>query len=440
MKNRRKCIVNVIFYVLVWLSYFSMSWFIDSRGDDFVFKAGIERYGTFMGWVKFFSHNWGGRVIPQGVLVCLLQVPEIWFHIFNASAWLLLIVYIGRVFDFAGVWNRKVEILLLSFSVFIVIPYGVLNGAVFWKCANVLYLWGTAGTLVVLYPFVCNINGKHYKKFDIILALIACVYTSSFEQAAVFMSAAAMVLFISDLLKNKKINGSLFTLTVLACILTIIFYKFPGNMVRTEAEVLGQFSKFDMFSIADKILLGIRYAVQNSESEVGILYVAMAFIVVVAVNKFRGEDKFFKVASYVILGYFLLCWNVWTSRSITGSDRNILAQIYLCINVDTVSFSFTFLEAMWECIHIVMLAFLGGMLMLINPGRMNPLVFISYCGGLSTMVIMGFSPTIYASGQRPRFIGYLMLICTVFCTVCELNQKADDVHLISQSESGKEGE
>lgn len=420
--NRKKYISMVAFYICVWLVYFIMSLFIVSRNDDFIFKAGIERYGSFAGWVNFFSNNWGGRVIPQGILVLLLQRSEFWFHFINASMWIVLLIYICRVFDYERTWNRKAELLILSFSIFTFIPGSVLAGSVFWKCANVLYLWGIAGMLVTIYPFVCIANGNSYKRHDFALAFIACVYTSSFEQGAVFMSAAVVVLLTYDLLKEKKVDLWLCLLAGTSCALTLFFYKMPGNAVRTKAEVLGSLPKFDMFSVPDKILLGIRYAVENSEAQVTVLYVIMAFIVFVSVFRIRREDKFFKTIAWILIGYFIFCWAICEGKSITGSDGNILEKIYLCINVDTVSFTFSFIDALLECIHIGMIVLLGYMLVIIVPGRVNPLTFISYYGGLATMAIMGFSPTIYASAERPRFIGYLMLVCTVFGSVCDLKR------------------
>lgn len=196
--NKRKYVGTAAFYICAWLTYFIMSWFIVSRNDDFVFKAGIERYGSFAGWVDFFAHSWGGRVIPQGILVLLLQTSEFWFHFINASMWIVLLIYICRVFDYEGAWDRKAEFLVLSFSIFTFIPESVLAGSVFWKCANVLYLWGIAGMLVTIYPFVCIADGSRYKRHDFALAFIACIYTSSFEQGAIFMSAAVVVLLVYD--------------------------------------------------------------------------------------------------------------------------------------------------------------------------------------------------------------------------------------------------
>jgi|GEM_PF-1012067 len=427
--SKKKYASTIFFYICAWLAYFAMSWFIVSRDDDLVFKAGIERYGSFLGWVKFFSHNWGGRIIPQGILVLLLQVPEIWFHVINASMWLILLIYICRVFDFNRAWNRKAELLVLSFSIFAFIPANVLSGTAFWKCAAVLYLWGAAGTLATFYPFSCVMYGKRYSRFDIVFAFLACIYTSSFEQGAALMTAGAVVLLVYVSLKEKKIDIWLLLLTGTACVFTVLFYKLPGNAVRAKAEVLGQLPKFDMFSVPDRILLGIRYAVENSESQVTILYVMLAFLVFFSVFIFRKKDRFFKAAAWAVLAYFLFCWVIWEGRSIGGSDGNILEKIYLCVNVDTVSFSVSFKDAFLECFHIGMIALLGLMLMMAVPGNINPFIFVSFFGGLATMAVMGFSPTIYASAERPRFIGYFMLLCTVFGVLCDIKTAGGFIYL-----------
>ena len=58
--NKKKYLSTASFYLCAWLAYFALSYFIVSRSDDLVFRDGINRYGTFTGWIDFFSHNWGG--------------------------------------------------------------------------------------------------------------------------------------------------------------------------------------------------------------------------------------------------------------------------------------------------------------------------------------------------------------------------------------------
>lgn len=437
MINKKLYIKDILFYLFVWIAYLFLSCFAYSRGDDFVFGAGIERYGSFIGWVKFFSTNWGGRIIPQGLLVILLQLPEIVFHLFDATMWVLLIKYVCKVFDYKGAFDRKIEFACFSVFVFLTIPAGVLNGTVFWKCANVLYLWGTAGALVMFYPFICVINEREYKKFDVVAAFVACIYTSSFEQAAVFMSAAAVVFLGYLIAKTKKVNLTLSVLTTISCVLTVVFYKLPGNTARKGIEVLCQLPKYDMFTTTDKILLGIKYAVERSETQVSILYFLLALVVFVSVRLFRKEDKLFLLAATGALAYFLVLWLYMTGKSIAGISFYLIDQVYLCVNVDTVSFSFSMWDFLLECLNIGMLTLLGIMLMLIRPGEINPIIFVSYFGGIATMAIMGFSPTVYASGDRPCFIGCLMLLCTLLCAVSELSRDKLKIKPLAEHEANE---
>ena len=411
---------TISFYVVLWVAFYLLSTFIANYEDDLVFKAGIERYGSFAGWVDFFSHNWGGRVIPQGFLVILLQLPDIFFNAINSSAWVILLRYVCKVFDFSKTFDRKVEIILVLLLIFTIIPSAVLSTAVFWKCAAVLYLWGTACALIVLYPFVCAINNRSFRRTDIIFAILACVYNSSFEQGAVFMSGAIVVLLAYVSLKNKHADKTLVTLTFLSFALTIFFYMTPGNSARMEAEVLGQLPKFDMFSTTDKLLLGIKYTVENSETQVSVLFLILSLIVLASVYKTRQSDKLFKIAAWCVLIYFSLHWVSLLGTTLTGNGDRMLVKMFQCINVDTTSFTFSRKMAALECLHIGLITMLGVLSMFLVPKRVNMLIFISYFGGLATMAVMGFSPTIYASGLRPLFIGCLMLVCTVLCAGCDM--------------------
>ena len=140
---------NCFFFLGLYIVYFLLSTCIHNVGDDLVFQKGIEQYGSLHGWIIFFSNNWSGRIIPQGILVALLQFPESIFHMINALMWVLLFTYVVKVYDIHRNFDMKKTIITISILTFSVIPKSVLSQATFWKCANVLYLWGSAMMLIV---------------------------------------------------------------------------------------------------------------------------------------------------------------------------------------------------------------------------------------------------------------------------------------------------
>lgn len=142
---------SICFYLVLLFLFFELSRYSYTKADDLVFQNAISRYGSFKNWVIFFGTHWGGRIIPQGILVLLLQTKEKLFHVFEALIWLILLRYVSKNYDPDGHINRKIAILLMACVTLCLIPMSVLSYAIFWKCANVLYLWGTSLTMAALY-------------------------------------------------------------------------------------------------------------------------------------------------------------------------------------------------------------------------------------------------------------------------------------------------
>lgn len=415
---------TLAFYTLLYICFFLMSSVIVNKNDDFVFMKGIEQFGSFTGWASFFVNNWGGRIIPQGILVLLLQLPGFVFTAVDAAMWVILLIYACRICDFGKRFDHRIETVLLAIGIFTLIPAAVLTGAVFWKCANIKYLWGTAGILVAIYPLVCQARNSSYTRKDLILAWIACIYTASFEQGAAFMSGALILLFLFNSFVKKHFDKHMMILTAAGIILTAFFYKLPGNALRSQIEVYGQMPKYDMYSAPDKLLWGLWYAVENTEQFMPLVFLALSGIVAYCAFRYRKEDKIFRLIGIVLFVYFGLCWIVRTGSVISG-NAHPLGFIYTMITVDNVTFGLNLREALCETIHIAMYALLGASLLYLRPGKTNILPFITFFGGLATMTAIGFSPTIYASGARPQFLGDFFLLCTVFVSVCDAAEGSD---------------
>ena len=92
----------------------------------------------------------------------------------------------------------------------------------------------------------------------------------------------------------------------------------------------------------------------------------------------------------------------------------IFSKIFTLINPDTTQFGFNYKVALLEIFNITMIIFIGTGIGFLVSSSINVLAFLSYFGGIATMIIMGFSPTLYASSDRPRFVGYFLILCSIF--------------------------
>lgn len=393
-------------YAIVYLAFLILSCYMANYGDDFVFKAGIERYGSFFGWVNFFARMWGGRIVPQGILVLLLQLPEIVFHLFDAFAWVLLLIYIKKVFDADEMLPFWFVCCAVSIMIFVLIPISVLTGSVLWKCANVLYLWGSAGILIGIYPLIRQLNDRAVRKRDMVFSTIAIVYTSSFEQAAALLCGAYALLLFFVVLNKKNVRWSIVFLFVLSLACSLFFAMLPGNKVRYQAEVLGQIQNYDMYTFVDKVLWGIWYAISGVENDAMFLLLLLVVTLAFIMYKTRKPTDPVLIGLLTVLGYFILCTPNHIGIS-NGGSSYFISDLFSLIQVDTTQFGISPLTGFRSIIHFMAYVYLGCCIMLIDPKRFRPVGFTFYFGALATMLVMGFSPTIYASKSRPRFICYL---------------------------------
>jgi hypothetical protein len=401
---------KILLFSILYLFFFLLSCYMVSRADDFVFQAGIQRYGSIAGWAKWFSQNWGGRIIPQGILVLLLQLPPLIFHLVDALVWVLLLVYVKKIFDVTGLFQEKIFFVLFPSLIFVLIPFSVLSGTVFWKCANVLYLWGSAALLIAIYPAAQLIHQRQVTRFDSIISLACVIYVSSFEQAGVLMCGVLFLFLLYALFIHHSVKWQMILLFVLAIAFTYFFCTLPGNSVRTHIEVLGQMPNYDMYSTLDKVLWGIWYVINYIEQEAMYIVMLLAGTVVYLMHQNRKSNDILLIGAYFMLLYFVLCTMNWIGLS-NGGTGYFLSDLFQLVQVDAADFGFSRRIAVFSILHFMAYIYLGSCILIVIPEEINITGFSFYFGGLATMWMMGFSPTIYASGARPRFLCYLFLLC-----------------------------
>ncbi|MCI1306361.1 MAG: DUF6056 family protein [Lachnospiraceae bacterium] len=430
---------KILLFSTLYLFFFLLSCYMVSRADDFVFQAGIQRYGSIAGWAKWFSQNWGGRIIPQGILVLLLQLSPLIFHFIDALVWVLLLIYIKKIFDVNGLFHERFFFVLLPLLIFILIPFSVLSGTVFWKCANVLYLWGSAALLIAIYPAAQFIHQRQVTRFDYIISLVCVIYVSSFEQAGILMCGVLFLFLLYAFFSHHPVKLQMILLFVLAIVCTCFFCTLPGNGARTHIEVLGQMPNYDMYSTLDKVLWGIWYVIHYIEQEAMYIIMLLAGTVVYLMRQNRKSNDPLLWGAYFMLLYFVVCTMNWIGLS-NGGTGYFLSDIFQLVQVDTAEFGFNRRIAVFSIIHFMAYIYLGSCILIVVPEEINITGFSFYFGGLATMWMMGFSPTIYASGARPRFLCYLFLLCCeiqiISCaTFKDPLSRSDDIY--SKTETGQ---
>ncbi len=432
MQSKSKKISDTVCYLIIIAVSFVLNLTLQSSGDDFIFQKGIERYGNIAGWLSFYANNWSGRLIPHGILVCLLNLPGAVFTVLNSTALALLPHMLARcLFDGDAGRNAKFKLALFVLLI-IAIPDSVWAYAVFWKCASVLYLWGTIAALAAMRPFILQYrSGDAVKPQVYVAAVFGAVYVSGFEQMAAFLAVFMIITVLWNGLKLKRKTGVCLAITAVTLSLTLFFAGMPGNRVRLFAETVQRMPNYDMYSVWDKIFMGIEYLLTCIQKHCVYLFCALGFIVTAYLYKTaeRGRKPILLAGGGVSVYYSLALICRWTQ----GKTRNtipVLNKLFTFAEFDSVFFEYNIKRLLPTLVGFAAFCTLGLLLIAVSSSSDGDIIKpLLYFGGGCTVIIMGFSPSIFASGDRTLFIFAVFLISATLMAGNELLSLAKEQKL-----------
>ena len=430
MRKRMKSKLRQILpYIFCFAAFLILSSYIQDRNDDLVFRDSYNQYDNLTQWVQWFSLNWGGRVIPQGLLVVILQMPPIVFMILNATAAAVLAFFSKRYVDGNHDVSDASYCFVFTVGLLFMIPQLVLRGTLYWKCADVLYLWGFSALFAALHPCASLLRGRRISIPGFIAALFGTVYTASFEQAGICMVGMMTVLtgyhFLFQYhkgngLHRKSENGrsdyvKVFVLLAAAAALTALFCLLPGNKVRFEEETVRWYPQFIMYSVPEKILLGLAYAVNGLEEHAVMILVAAAWLAMTSHLK-KGKPRIDMFVSIAVFIYFVLM-AIDRVSELNGSE-GWFSGFFAVSKPEIDEYLFEGTAIVRNLLHYAAYLGLGYAVTSMPEKKTDPIAFTLCFGGLGSLVLMGFSPTISSSQARPVFPGCLMMILLVLREYC----------------------
>lgn len=405
---------------------------LHSQGDDYIFAQGIARYGSFLKWEWFYATNWSGRLIPHGILVILLQFPNWVFVLLNsffivATLYLFIELFVPSTVPIPALYGLGMmcSLLLMKRLGFFI------TEVILWKCASVLYLWSITGFFLAIYPVLLVFRGEFVKRFQWLLAYIGGIYASSFEQMAAFMMVFLLLLTLWNSFVDKRSTKQSWQLSIVIAAFSVFFCLVPGNYVRLQSELIQWMPYYGMFNTTEKVLLGLFRCLEFIRDYAIItIFPASVIEYVIIVNR-RKYNKWICCLSAEPMIYYALALvnRIINSDSITKMTGMSLPRFNRCFQILQVSNTSIIFENYIISTMVAMLSVLvfGCLLFLASVERgcdpIKPMLFFGSCG---TIVLMGFSPTIIASGERTSFICFVFCAFILLLLYWETNRTLDD--------------
>ena len=404
-------IIVIVFIIILLIEHMGIP--NEFSGDDWYFVCAIEEYGNIWNFMKLRYNEWSSRIIIEVCIVSLLNMWNIVWKILNIVMWTLLAKSISKI-----CMNEKPIINIVIYFLVWIIPRGVINN-VGWIATSLNYLWVCSLGCYTISVIVDYIKKEKISLWKLITYVLACIYASNLEIMVVLIFLSLTVYLLYEVIKNKSFEilktRKFILFLILITVFSLIFIlTCPGNYVRKADEIKNWFPNFGDFNLANKLEISLTSTMSEIFLELNTYYIILSivcfggivllrksivkkifsilpFVLCIIINIFSNINKYPYILISVVKTKFQILDLVSKTVVLTWLDWIMYIIMLLCIILLPVCMYYIFEDKKksWSCIFIYML-------------------------GMFSRVIMGFSPTVFASGERTFIFLYVsFIICSM---------------------------
>lgn len=282
------------------------------------------------------------------------------------------------------------------------------------------YLWPVTLGLLCLIPTWKKLNNLKISWFEMIILIPCLLYATNMQQMAVILVALLGMINFCLFYKNDFSRYIFLQLLIsMLCLIYSYIINTTGDNSRLLRETNRYFPNFDSLSFLEKIELGFSSTFYCLTMKPSFAWLGFfSFISVLVFLTFKKTKNLFKRAT-VSFPFLLSIWGIIQyifPDKFLNIKRFIPGDLqHYKMNKATYSF-----ELASDIIYIiVVLCILYSLFTLIKNRKVYAVTLIIFFLGLGTRILMGFSPTVWASGYRTFYIMFLSFIIISFLVINE---------------------
>lgn len=381
-----------------------------NKFDDQVFLENVTGTSVWS-YVGPRYNTWSSRLIIEFVLCSVLKISKYLWILIEALMVALAGYSISKLF-IKNDENKKENIIMLV-AMILLYPITQMNSAG-WAATTVNYMWPMALGLFSLIPIRKIWDGEKIKFWQYPLYIAALIFASNQEQACAILFGTYLLFAILMIIKNKKIHPFIVIQTLLVIASLVFILTCPGNSVRTQTEIENQFNDFEMLTVLDKIGLGLTSTMGVIIDKGNIVFAIMSILI--AVNIFLNyKERLYRVVSLVpVFTILSLCYFAKITTEIFpffGTLKGLITEeqvMLTAVNCNNMLYVIPIILAAANFICITM-----SLLLMFKTLNKNTALLV-FLVGLASRLIMGFSPTVFLSGERTMlFFEFAMIIVSI---------------------------
>ena len=413
--KKKKEILYYLPFALLLLAELIIHWKIDLNvvgGDDTVFLAYSQEEGfSLLPWLAERYMTWSSRTAIEAVLMLMVNLPAVVWRIADS-----FVVVIGAA-ALTRLLERREYREYYSFFIslmFLALPYSYMSLAG-WIATSLNYMWPLAFGLIGIYPVRKYIEGERIRLPEGILCTVCLIFAGSSEQMAFVLLASYGCCGVYLLCGKERRRiwqqcKSYLLQTALTLLCFVYILACPGNAIRSVSETATWLPEFASYSLFKKIELGVTVTIKSIFIQENIGFLVMTFLLAALIWQYR---KNWGCRIMALIPAFIML--VFTEiRQLLGSDHPFL-------NLNTI-----------EGIGLILVCGIVLLDSYILMGKSPQFLLVSgvYAAALATKAVIGFSPTIYTSGERTSWVMDVLFLGCVAVLLSKWDFKNKQANII----------
>lgn len=417
-RNREWTVMGIFLVILLFLQLFLQT----GLADDLWFAEEHRPLGQYL---LDRYQGWTSRLLIEAMIKLLTKFPDWLWRMMNVLIVLLLVWIVADLFGIEKD-NTKLQAKVFFFVLMWNVPMTCI-GEVGWIVTTLNYLWPLTLGLVAARPLKHLVCGERCSVWEYVVCPLCMLFGANAEQGIALILGAYLLVGVYMLRYRKRLSPFYFVMLFMAVASVVFIMTTPGNASRVVKETERWFPEFAGLNTAQKLLMGFIDTVNYYFAGGGSNYlVALLTGILLAGIWQKRKQRWFMMKAFVAVLPFLFFWGIgkagvyWLLNRGFHRGGHIVGLLGLNRCLPTGAGFYGYFGWMPYSIEMVLLQAGVYLVLLIcvaltiyflyGRSRETLFEFVILGAGLLSRLIMGFSPTFYASGTRT----------TLYCSVAIL--------------------
>jgi len=417
----KKYLTPFVFFLIIFIFHLIFTRLL-IKTDDGHFSGIVNAPDfTYSSWLTERYNTVSGRTIGEFLLAFFLRNNLILWKIANSLMMTYPAYFWCRLSEsFKGGFTADEKQIYCCCGIFTMFV-SCLNPAALWYAGSFSYLWPFCGILMTVAPLVFYILNGKINISSIVISFFASFIGTMQEQSAACCIAIYLILLTTILIRKMEFRLSMVLPLIPMAVCAFSMFNSPGAKGRIAMETSASFARFGDFGIFEKFLCGLSTFFSNSYYFSNFLIIVFTALLSVAIYScVTGKSKTKAKRLLIIANAVVITICVPMNYGIAIFKKSFSHIIFRnCLTKGEFDFSFYLLFAL-GCLVTVILFTMTCVLIKQNR-KLGLIIGVLLAAGFFSAIAMGFSPTVFSSGQRTGFYTNMFVItaCVVLFSSAE---------------------